>query len=85
MTTEQILQERGTTHGDFTDNAHIAQCLKAIVKAGKHYDKRTEVEREAIDMICHKLARWVSAEKYHRDNPVDIGGYSQLVVERLDK
>jgi len=83
MTTEEVLLERGKTHGDFTDNADIAQRLKYIIYSGKHYDKRTAIEREAIDMICHKLARWVSAENYHFDNPKDISGYATLVNERL--
>jgi len=79
---KKLLQERGSTHGDFTDNAWIAQQLKTIIYSGRHYDKRTPVEKEAIDMICHKLARWVSAENYHNDNAVDIAGYATLVTER---
>lgn len=83
MTVEEILTERGKTHGDFTDNSDVAQDLKDIVRAGKYWHLRTKVEREAIETICSKLARWVSAENYHFDNPKDIAGYSTLVNERL--
>lgn len=82
--TQEVLDERKKTHGDFTDNAYMAQALKTIIRAGKYYGIRTEVEKEAIDMICHKLARAVSAEYYHQDNYVDIAGYATLVVERVE-
>ena len=81
--TKEVLDERAKTHGDFTDNAEIAQRLKAVIYSGRHYQTLTLVEREALDMICHKMARAVSAEKYHQDNYVDIAGYATLVVERV--
>lgn len=80
----EILLERGKTHGDFTDNSDIAQDLKDIVRAGRYWHKRTKVEREAIETMCSKLARWVSAENFHPDNPIDISGYATLVVERVE-
>ena len=85
MNTQDLLNERGSTHGDFTDNADIAQRLKAVVYSGKSYQQRTPVEKEAIDMILHKIARWVSAPKYHADNVIDIAGYAQLVVDRTEQ
>lgn len=84
MGTKDLLQERGNTHGDFTDNAEVAQAIKTILKDGRHWVKRTDVEKEAMEMIAHKLARWVSAEKTHLDNPIDIAGYATLVVERYE-
>ena len=83
MNIEDLLKERGKTHGDFTDNAEIAQTLKAVIYQGRYYKYRSPVEREAIDMICHKLARAVSAERYHADNFIDIAGYAKLVSDRL--
>lgn len=32
MKTEQLLKQRGKTHGDFEDNARIAQALKTTVR-----------------------------------------------------
>lgn len=82
MDVKDILNERKKTHGDFTDNADIAQRLEDVIRSGRHWDKRTNVEKEAIGVICSKLARWVSAEYFHNDNPVDIAGYSVLVSDR---
>jgi len=53
-----------------------------VLREGRHWKYRNPVEREAMEMICHKLARWVSAELTHADNPIDIAGYATLVVER---
>lgn len=83
-TTEEILAERGNTHGDFTDNSDVSQYLKEIVRRGKYWDRLSLVEKEAIEMICHKIGRWVSAPNFHVDNPVDIAGYATLCVERQD-
>lgn len=84
MKTHQILEERVKTHGEFKDNAWVAQLLKLTLRDGAHWDKRTALEREAMEMICHKLARWVNAPEMHLDNPVDIAGYAQLVVDRYE-
>lgn len=83
MTTQTLLKERGGTHGDFTDNANVAQAIKNALHGGKYWHNLTEIEREALDMIAHKMARAVSAPKYHDDNYKDIAGYATLVVERL--
>lgn len=83
MNINKILEERGQTHGDFSSNALIAQQLKEILRGGDSWDCRTAQEKETIEMICHKLARWVNAPKFHKDNPVDIAGYATLVAERL--
>jgi hypothetical protein len=84
MDIKNILAERGKTHGDFTDNAEVAQTLKAVLREGANWQMRSPVEREAMEMICHKLARWVSAPISHPDNAADIAGYAQLVVDRYE-
>ena len=81
MNTEDILKERGTTHGDFTDNARVSQVLKTILHC-ENADL-TPIEREAIDMICHKLARIVCGNPHFQDHWDDIAGYAKLVSDRL--
>jgi hypothetical protein len=80
MSTEQILAERQTTHGNFTDNADISQHLKRIVRSGLVYNEMTNVQKEAIDMILHKIARAVSGNPHFTDHYADIAGYATLVV-----
>ena len=78
MTTQKVLKERGKTHGNFEDNARIAQGLKAVVQAEETWEDLPPTDREAIDQVFSKLARWISAPKYHDDNATDIIGYVTL-------
>jgi hypothetical protein len=43
------------------------------------------VQREAIDMICHKLGRILSGDPSHPDHWLDIQGYARCAWERLPK
>ena len=79
----QILSERHHTHGDFTDNARTAQQLKAVARAGVKWSEMTDVEREAIEMILHKIARAVNGNPHFQDHYDDMVGYAQLVSNRL--
>ncbi len=82
--TKKLLQERGSTHGDFTDNARISQELKAIVCTTDNWNfKFTDVEKEAMEMILHKIARISCGNPHFIDAWKDLSGYSMLVVDRL--
>lgn len=44
-----------------------------------------DYQREAIEMICHKLARIVNGDPYYADSWTDIAGYAKLVADRLER
>ena len=81
----EILTERGTRYGKFKDHAKVAQRLKSILS--DHVKKRGIVidddQAEALEMICHKLARIVNGDPDYADSWVDIAGYATLVADRL--
>lgn len=81
---DSVLAERGKVHGDFDEPCRIAQGLKAVIRDGVNckQDRLTDVQKEAIDMIAHKLARILSGDPNHVDHWVDIAGYAQLVAQR---
>ena len=83
MDTRQILNERKTTHGDFTDNARISQSLKNVVKDAPLYPELSDIQKEALYMILHKISRIVAGNPNHTDSWIDISGYSTLVADRL--
>lgn len=83
MTVNETLTQRANTHGNFKDNATIAQALKGVVKLGKNYSVMSADKREAIDMICHKLARIVSGNPEYADHWHDVAGYATLVDNDL--
>lgn len=83
MNTKQILEERGKTHGAFTDNAQVSQDLKHIAYGGKNWETMSDVQHEALDMILHKVARLLSGNPNEPDHWKDIAGYAELVVKEL--
>ena len=79
-----ILAERQKTHGSFTTHAAIAQAIKAVYHAAPGWAKLDDDMKESLEMIAHKQARLLNGNPDYADNWVDICGYSQLVVNRLE-
>lgn len=80
-----ILDERGKRYGKFKNHAEISQRLKYVVAdaLSKRKGEIADDQREALDMICHKIARIVNGDPDYADSWVDIAGYAQLVADRL--
>jgi hypothetical protein len=82
-----ILDERGARYGSFEDNARISQTLKSIVASEANMRMSRKqlplmyYQKEAIDMILHKIARIISGDPNYADNWDDIAGYAQLGKE----
>ena len=95
-TTEALLNEREKTHGDYTEHAQITQSLKHVLY-GAHllgpasdvpysaYAKLNPCQREALDMIAHKIGRILAGDPDFRDHWDDIAGYAKLVADRCSK
>lgn len=80
---ERILEARQDTHGDFTDNARVMQGLKRVLWNEKGWDKLTDVQREALEMIVHKCGRIISGNPNEPDHWNDIAGYAKLAAQRI--
>ena len=80
-----VLSERKQTHGDFSENARIAQNLRNVIAEAKNYESLSDVQKEAIHNIVSKLSRILCGDADHEDNWIDIAGYSTLVVNELKK
>lgn len=83
-----IIQDRNKTHAPsdkFKELAKTAQSLKLIFRSAL-VEKDVWIDddmMEAIDLICTKMARIAHGNPNHIDHWLDIAGYSQLVVNRL--
>lgn len=82
---DQVLDSRAKDYGKFIEGAEIMQMLKRLVH---NYieDRGTPLafdQREAIDMIIHKLGRIINGNPDKVDSWLDIAGYSTLVADRL--
>jgi hypothetical protein len=78
---ENILEERAKTHGAFSSHAAFAQRIKAVLREGEH--KLSGVQREALEMIAHKIGRILAGDPNHNDHWDDIAGYATLVSKEL--
>lgn len=83
MNVEQVLEQRGKRYGEFHEHAAIAQDLKARMYAAPGWQRLTPDQREALEMVQHKVARILNGDPSYDDNWVDIAGYSTLVAQRL--
>ena len=83
----QTLKERGQRYGDFMGHANITMDLKAVI--GRSLATRGKClasdQREALDMICHKIGRIINGDPDYADSWHDIAGYAQLVADRLTR
>lgn len=86
MSIEDTLTQRGATHGDFGDNAEMAQTLKRVMQeAACNWDLLSPVHREALDLIATKISRILSGGQNNVDNWHDIAGYATLVEKRIPR
>ncbi len=83
MNINDTLAEREKTHGSFETHAQISQKLKLVCYTFSQ-SELSQDQKEAIDMICHKLARILNGNPNYHDHWHDIAGYATLVANRLD-
>ncbi len=81
MNTETLVEQRGTTHGRFADNAKTGQRLRALFRTSPQWDAMPDEHREALDMIACKVSRILSGYSQFKDHWDDIAGYARLAGE----
>jgi len=81
----EMLAGRECRYGSFQGHARISQDLKAAMHERSGWDGLQADQREALEMIQHKIARILNGDPNYADNWVDIAGYATLVANRLEK
>ena len=80
-----VLAERGERYGDFEDHSRLCQHLKYTMHSGASWEECTDSQKQALEVIADKIARMLNGDPHYKDNWVDIIGYSQLVLDQLNK
>ena len=80
---DSVISERGNNYGRFEDGAEIIQQLKHIAHTSTGWGRMANNQREAIDMILHKVGRILNGNPNYADSWIDIEGYSNLVSSWL--
>lgn len=85
MSIEDTLAQRGKTYGNFLIQASIACELKTVMWQHVVWSQHLRPDqREALEMICVKVARILNGDPNYADNWHDIAGYATLVAKRLE-
>ena len=82
----QTLEEREKRYGEFKTHAIISQKLKTVMKTCslKWVDELHSDQKEALEMIAHKIGRILNGDPNYADSWIDIAGYAKLVADRLE-
>lgn len=81
---DSVIKERRGQHGAFTDHARATQAFKRVFRnelAKRHERKQpplSDTQKEAIEMILHKIGRMVAGDPSFPDHAVDIQGYAKI-------
>lgn len=79
---DATLADRQSTYGSFEDVSSVTQDLLSILKR-TGYESLPKPHKEALHMICSKMARIVNGDSNHLDSWHDIGGYAKLIEDLI--
>ena len=86
MSVEQTLLERGSRYGSFKGHSNYTQSIKDSYRVNEiNWTKLNDSQREALDMIAHKIGRILNGDPNYADSWHDIAGYATLVEQELEK
>lgn len=77
------LEERGTRYGVFMGHASITQDIKARMQESPKWGQLEADQKEALEMVAHKIGRILNGDPNYHDSWHDIVGYAKLVADRL--
>lgn len=83
MNIDATLAERGSRYGDFPGHAEITQGLKGAMQSHEGWDGLADDQKEALEMVAHKIGRIINGDPNYIDSWTDIIGYTRLVEKRL--
>ena len=84
ISTETLITERGARYGKFKDGADIMQSLKDTMRDVDGWNNLTPSQKEAFDMIQHKIGLILNGDPTYDDSWKDIAGYATLIVNELN-
>jgi hypothetical protein len=79
MTTDHV--NRDHQHGGLQSVGATSQALKRAMHDGRNWERLTDGEAEALEMIAHKIARILSgANPSDPEHWEDVAGYAQAAM-----
>ena len=82
VTYEEIKEQE---NGQFQDQAIASQMIKDLCRDCGIWGDLSDVQKESLDMIAHKIARILAGNQDNKDHWDDIAGYASLVSKELNQ
>jgi len=80
---DEVLGESGNRYGLFITHALVTQNIKRAMVDSVNWPDLPDDMKEALEMVAHKIGRILNGDPEYADNVVDIIGYMQLVLDRM--
>lgn len=80
---DKMLNDRYARYGDFTGHARITQGIKSAMHKSHNWNDLRDPQKEALEMIAHKIGRILNGDPEYGDNWTDIIGYARLVEKPM--
>ncbi|MGZ5053387.1 MAG: hypothetical protein ACXWAT_00430 [Methylobacter sp.] len=79
----ETLAERGSRYGEFKEHARITQNLKEAMQDSPNWESLRCDQKEALEMVQHKIGRILNGDPDFHDSWHDIVGYTKLIADTL--
>lgn len=83
MKVNDLIAERGKRYGKFSEGALIMRNLKLVMHSTEGWERLSNSQQEALDMIQHKIGRVLNGDPNYDDNWKDIAGYATLISNEV--
>jgi hypothetical protein len=84
MATDELLKERGKTHGNWREQSACATELKQLCLHHQRSRSFNPSQSEGLLHILNKISRIVCGNPNEPDHWRDIAGYATLVAKELE-
>ena len=80
------IPNRDEQHGGMEAVGEVSQHMKMAMRDGRNWERLTDGEQEALDMIAHKIARILSgADPHDPEHWTDLAGYAHAAMRTTTK
>lgn len=80
---DETLAERGNRYGSFISHAVVTQRIKQAMAGSDKWHLLAPDQKEALEMVAHKIGRILNGDPNYHGSWHDIVGYAKLVADRL--
>lgn len=84
VNTTELLAERQKTHGEYAEHARCTQELLRVLQSERGWPTLSDIQKESLHMICHKMGRVVTGNPDIADHWDDMAGYATLISQRIN-